>query len=258
MEIIMLGTGAAWPDADRSAPAFLVRNNQLNYLIDCGGGASHQLMKAGMPPSRLQNILFTHMHIDHCVEFPSLVFGAYLTGKEGGFSVFGPKGTQHFTKSIFNDTYDFAAPMLKKLRNKDIDITTTEIESGRVLECNGLIIEAAPVEHGIPSLAYKFKSNGKVVVFSGDTAPCSSITEFSRNVDLLVVECSFPESVGPKPGHLIPSQVAKLAIDANVKALCLVHLFPTCKGKEHEILDEITRVYSGPVEIGQDLQVIII
>lgn len=258
VKITLLGTGAAWPDANRNAPAFLVRHGDTSFLIDCGGGTCHQLMKVGVPPSTLEFVLLTHIHIDHCVEFPSLVFGAYLTGKDGPFRVFGPSGVEHFTTSIFRDTYDFAIPMMRKLRNKEIDIITEEVDSGVFFDSSGIRIEAAPVKHGIPTLAFRFTVDGKTVVFSGDTAPCDEIIEISKNADLLIIECSFPEDVGPKPGHCIPSQVANLANASKAKSLLLTHLFPICAGKEAEMVSVVRKDYKGPVEIGADLQDIVV
>jgi ribonuclease Z len=254
MNIILLGTGAAWPDADRSAPAFLVEIDEKKLLVDCGGGVSHQLMKAGIAPSSLETVLFTHMHIDHCVEFPSLVFGAYLTGKEGSFAVYGPEGTEHFTTSVFADTYDFARPMMKKLRNMDIAVVTTEVREGRLIAGEGYSVEAAPMEHGFPTVAYRFRSSeGKTLVISGDTAPCDALVEFARDADLLVIECSFRDGGGAKPGHCIPSQVADVCTRSGVKSAVLVHLFPSCKGHEEEILADVRKGYNGEVRIGKDL-----
>jgi ribonuclease Z len=254
MELFTLGTGAAWPDADRSAPAFLVKHEGVPYLIDCGGGTCHQLMKVGCKPSEITNILLTHIHIDHCVEFPSLVFGAYLTGKSGEFKVFGPKGVEHFTTSIFDSTYDFAKNMMKNLRKLDIIVSTKEFDGGVVLEENGLTISSLPVEHGINTLAFKFSAGGKNLVFSADTSPCENLSKISKNADVLVIECSFPESSGVKKGHCIPSQVGAIAEEANAKSIILTHLFPVCKGKEDEIIMDVKKYYNGEVTIAYDLQ----
>ena len=258
MELFTLGTGAAWPDGDRSAPAFLVKHNGIPFLIDCGGGTNHQLMKVGCKPSEITHILFTHIHIDHCVEFPSLVFGASLTGKAGKFQVYGPKGVKHFTDSIFDDTYNFAKGMMRNLRKLEIEIETNEFEQGTILECEGLKIEALPVEHGIETLAYKFTADNKTLVFSGDTQPCENILKIAKGADVLVIECSFPESSGIKKGHCIPSQVGQIAEKANVKRVILTHLFPVCNGKENEMVTEVKKYFSGEVIIAKDLQKFII
>ena len=251
--ITLLGTGSAWPDPDRSSPAFLISCEGAHYLIDCGGGTCHQLMRVGVPPPELTTVFLTHIHIDHCVEFPSLVFGAYLTGKSGAFELIGPKGVKAFSDSLFDVTYKFSRPMMRGLRNKEIEINVREVSDGCVFEKNGLSVSSLPVEHGFPTLGYRFEHNGKVIVLSGDTEPCENIITLSKNADILVIDCSFPEEFGHKKGHCIPSEVGKIASQAGVKLVCLVHLFPKCKGKEQEMIDEIAKFYSGPVLVGADL-----
>ena len=254
--VTLLGTGSAWPDAERSSPAFLISCAGTNYLIDCGGGTCHQLMRVGVPPPKLTTIFLTHIHIDHCVEFPSLVFGAYLTGKQGAFELIGPKGVKAFVDSLFDNTYKFARPMMRGLRNKEIEINVREVNDGVVFSEGEFNVSTLPVEHGFPTLGYRFEYKGKSIVLSGDTEPCSNIVTLSKNADILVMDCSFPEEYGHKKGHCIPSEVGKIAHEANVKALCMVHLFPTCKGKEIEMVQEVAKYYSGPILVGTDLDVL--
>lgn len=256
MEFTLLGTGAAWPDADRSSPAFLLTHKDQRILVDCGGGTCRQLMRAGTPPSALTNILFTHTHIDHCVEFPALVFGAYLTGKTGPLPVWGAPGTRHFCESIFRETYDFAFPMMKKIRNIQMDIRAEDLEDHETRKFGDLEMHVAHVEHGFPAVGFRFSVDGKTLVHSGDTQPCAAIVNLARDADVLVMECSFREINGPKPGHCIPSQVGKIATEAGAKRVVLIHLFPPCKGYEEEMIRDVQKQYSGPVEVGTDLQVI--
>jgi len=79
------------------------------------------------------------------------------------------------------------------------------------MEDNGLTVETITVKHSISAFAYKFSAQGKTVVFSGDTAPCENIVTIAQNVDVLIIECSFPEAFGPNPVHCIPSQVGAIA-----------------------------------------------
>ncbi|MDD5739141.1 MAG: ribonuclease Z [Candidatus Peribacteraceae bacterium] len=256
MHFTLLGTGGAWPDAERSSPAFLFEHDDRRILIDCGGGTCRQLMRAGTPPSTLTDILLTHTHIDHCVEFPSLVFGAYLTGKTGEFRARGAKGTAHYCTSIFRDAFDFAPPMMKKLRKLDIDIDAKDVEDHETLTIGDVKVECASMDHGFPAMGFRFSVGGKTIVHSGDTQPCQAITELARGADVLIMECSFPETMGPRPFHCIPSQVGRIAQEADVGRVVLVHLFPPCNGKEKEMIEDVRKQYRGPVEVGQDLQVI--
>lgn len=259
MKVILLGTGAAWPDAKRSGPAFLVQHKNKNYLIDCGPGVGNQLAKAGIKPSTIDHIFFTHIHIDHCVDFPSFVFASYLTGKEGPYLVYGPPGTQKFTKNIFDKVYDFADEMMYSIRKKHIEIDTTEVEGGKVFEDDGLVVETTEVVHSdqkeIRNLAYKFSAEGKSVVFSGDTEPCENLLDLAKGTDLLVIENSFPEDFGVFIGHCIPSQISDVLKQTKAKKVVLVHLFPTCDGKEEKIVEIIQKDYAGEVVIGEDLNV---
>lgn len=253
MELVVLGSGAAWPDGDRFGPSFAVVHNGETFLIDCGAGVSHQLMKAGLPPSKIKHVLFTHMHIDHCVEFPFFVFGAYLTEKKDEFKVFGPKGTKHFTSSIFDDTYFFAKNMIRDSRNQEILIDTAECDNGVFYNDDGLTIECIQVDHGCEALAYKFTADGKSIVLSGDTAPCENLFSIAKNADLLVLDCSFPNDFGVKRYHCNPTRAAEVANKVNAKKIILCHLSPPCKGNEKVMLDDFHRAYEGEVLIPNDL-----
>lgn len=256
MEFTLLGTGSAWPDVERSSPAFLLTHGDQRILVDCGGGTCRQLVGAGISLGTLTDILLTHTHIDHCVEFPALVFSAYLAGKTNRFNVQGATGTKHFCESVFRDTYDFAASMMKQLRKVDIKIDAHDLEDHATLTFGDVSARCAYVEHGFPSVGYRFSAAGKTLVHSGDTQPCEAIVALARGADVLVIECSFPEDMGPKPNHCIPSQVGKIAQEAGVGRVVLVHLFPPCKGKEAGIVQEVQKHFAGPVEIGEDLQII--
>ena len=52
MRLIMLGTGAALPDPDRCHTSILLTlNNGRHFLIDCGHGATRQMMRVNVNPA---------------------------------------------------------------------------------------------------------------------------------------------------------------------------------------------------------------
>ena len=52
MKITMLGTGAALPDPDRGQSSILVTlDNGAHYLLDCGHGATRQMVRANVNPA---------------------------------------------------------------------------------------------------------------------------------------------------------------------------------------------------------------
>ena len=68
---------------------------------------------------------------------------------------------------------------------------------------------------------------GLRVVFSGDTSPCSSLTEMAHDADLLICDATYGDeeqkSQAEKYGHSTFSQAAETARDAGAKRLWLAH-----------------------------------
>ena len=68
---------------------------------------------------------------------------------------------------------------------------------------------------------------GRRVVITGDTRPCVTTTEMSRNADLLVHEATFGDEEAERAaetGHSTSREAAMLARDADVRRLVLTHI----------------------------------
>jgi ribonuclease Z len=127
----------------------------------------------------------------------------------------------------------------------------------------------------------RFEAEGKVISFSGDTAPCESMVKLAMNADLLIHECTFPESFikfRQKSGvgtfaHTSPTDLGKLAKKAKVKRLLPTHFghfdsthalikrvathhFPVDQMGPHlmdEMVKDIRLNYAGPLQLANDL-----
>lgn len=62
------------------------------YLVDCGYGATRQLQRSRLSPSRLRAVFLTHLHSDHVVDIPGLImFGSVnLVDPDRVIPVYGP------------------------------------------------------------------------------------------------------------------------------------------------------------------------
>lgn len=254
MKLILLGTGAARPDAARSAPSQVVVINNKPILIDCGGGTAMRLMQAKISPPSIESILFTHLHADHCSEYPSIVHAMWLMNRKSALSVFGPRGTAKMHSVFFNELFTYAYPSIKKIKGIDMDVRIKEVGEGVVQEQGAAKISATQVIHGaIETLAYRFDANDKSIIISGDTAPAQSLVNLAKGADLLVHECSFPDERGETPDHTIPRQLGEIAAKAQVKKVVLSHLFPECSGKEETMVQSVRKSFGGEVVAGKDL-----
>ena len=85
---------------------------------------------------------------------------------------------------------------------------------------------------------------------TGDTAYDDCLAELSRGVDLLIAECSFPDELAVE-GHLSPSLVGRIAREAKVAEVLLVHMYP--ETESFDLQQECAREYPGRVTVGHDL-----
>ena len=79
--------------------------------------------------------------------------------------------------------------------------------------------------HGAGALHLRFEADGHSVVFSGDTGPSEHLVDLARGADLLVCECAGSDEQ-VVPGHLWPSEVARIVHEAAPKEVWLTHLYP--------------------------------
>src|SRR5262249_46178373 len=95
MRVILLGTGAALVDPDRNHSSILITVRGRNYLFDCGHGATHQLMRAGIDPVDIDVIFLSHLHFDHIADFPYFMLSTWIFGRSVAPVVIGPPGTEN-------------------------------------------------------------------------------------------------------------------------------------------------------------------
>ena len=223
----------------------------------------------GVKPEELSGIFLTHIHIDHCVELPAVVFARYLAGvvnEEGGrssaFPVYGTPDVVCFCAKLFGEgeIYGFASEMMKGLRGTGIEVAAYGAEDEVVYDEGGLVVRTFRVVHDdlVRTVALRFEYEGKVVTFSGDTEFCPGIIEAARGADLFVAECSFPEGMRIK-GHITPDELARVAVEAGCERMVANHISTPWMGREGG-LEEIMRRegYEGAVEMGWDLMEVVV
>jgi ribonuclease BN (tRNA processing enzyme) len=105
--------------------------------------------------------------------------------------------------------------------------------------------------HIAESVGYRIEfKNGRSMAVSGDTDYCQNMIDLASGVDVLVLECSFPE--GKKvEGHLTPSLAGRIAVESRCRKLLLTHFYPICD--QFDIVGQCRQVYPGQIILGEDL-----
>jgi ribonuclease BN (tRNA processing enzyme) len=274
--LILLGTkGGPRVGEDRKNPSTLLLINGTPYLVDCGYGASRQLIAAGVPINKLRYIFITHHHSDHNLEYGVLLNNAWATGSPMRVDAYGPPGLEKMTQDFFEymkfdiDTriVDEGRPDLRKLVGAhDFD------RPGVVLQNDDVKVSACLVRHPPikQAYAYRFDAKDRSVVISGDTTYAPELAAFAKGADVLVHEVMYLPGVEALlkrvptasrlrehllASHTVPEDVGKIAAAAGVKTLVLSHFVP---GDDPSITDEqwaegARKFFKGRIIVGKDL-----
>jgi ribonuclease BN (tRNA processing enzyme) len=266
----VLGSGGPELQDKRASSSYLVwQDGHARVLVDAGGGSALRFGESGAQMSDLDVILFTHFHVDHSADFPTLIFSSWFEDRKHPLPVYGPTGndfmpsTTEFVSDFFGDhgSYGYLSELLVPGEQGSYKLQPHNVEASAspaaVFRSGDLAVSSVHVVHGgVPALAYRVEVGGKTIVFSGDTnGSGDGLTKLATNADLFVAHNAVPEgATGVERNlHMPPSIIGQIAGDAHVKHLVLSHRMLRTLGKEDQTLSEIKKHYSGPVDFANDL-----
>ena len=291
--LITVGTRSGpLPTAVRAQSSNLLIVNGALYVIDAGDGLARRLARGGYAIRDIDHVFITHLHDDHSAGLIPLMSVQYDLGRSKPVEIHGPPGTE----SLVGAALKYLAV------NSDIRIsdgtrtfpigkifTGHDLGTGTVYRDANVTVRAVENSHyhfppGTPaygktkSYSYRFETQDKSIVFTGDTGPSEALTELAKNADMLVTEItSFDEikDLALKNGqwgrmspeqqasfvhhaieeHLSATEVGKLASHAAVKTVVLTHIPATSDPKDEykRYSDAVKKLFSGQVLIAKDL-----
>jgi ribonuclease Z len=106
VRITFLGTSSGAPTRHRNVSATAVQPERGRpwVLIDCGEGTQHQLLRTRLSPQKLEAILITHIHGDHCYGLPGLLASCQLTGRTAPLTLVGPEAVWDYLQAVIRIT----------------------------------------------------------------------------------------------------------------------------------------------------------
>ncbi len=272
--VVMLGTGTPHPDPERMGPSLAIVVDDSPYLVDFGPGVVRRCAAAAragiraLEVANLKTAFLTHLHSDHTVGYPDLIFTPWVMRRDAPVHVYGPRGLQEMTEHIL------AAYVMDKQQrvcglepiNPDgYGAVAHEIRPGRVYADERVKVDAFLVDHGDwDAYGYRFETPERVIVVSGDTAPTETVIEACHECDVLVHEVYSTAGLARRPEnwqryhtnmHTSSSQLAAIASRIRPRLLVLTHqLF--WGTSEDELLREVRASYDGQVVSARDLDVL--
>ena len=246
MRLTTVGTGTAAPTAARAQSAHLVESGDVRLLMDCGSGAVGRMADLGIPWQDITHLAITHFHADHVVDIPTLLYAwryGQLPPRSRGITIIGPTGTLRILSS-------FAGVFGAGLLELGFPISVHELAPGSRIEiADDMALESLKVPHTDESVAYSIEHGGRRIVYTGDTGPDEALGRWAHGCDVLLAECSLPESMAIAT-HLTPAQCGALGAAARPELMVLTHFYPPVEAVD--IRGEVGAQFGGAVALAAD------
>lgn len=154
IRITFLGTSAGMPSRERNVAAVAVTLDGRTLLFDCGEATQHQLMRSGVRAGSIDAVFLTHLHGDHLFGLPGLLASMSLNARERPLDLLGPDGLRRFVEGLplFHTTYPVCLHGIEPYRG------------------DGFRVDAAPVEHSAPCVAYRVTEDDRAGAFDVERA----------------------------------------------------------------------------------------
>ena len=273
IKVTLLGTNAGPPvNLERYEAGTLVEAGNQKLLFDCGRGVTFRLTQAGVNLGQVSKLFLTHLHSDHVVGIPDLYLTPWSAGsaRQTRFEVWGPAGTadmmDHIQKAYAFDIH-IRRDVDEKFSREGIAVSSRDVKEGKIFEQDGVTVTAFVVDHGPvkPALGYRVDYGGHSLVLSGDTRFSENLIKHSQGVDVLIHETIDADALRRNPGNRSKEQVESIIahhtslqeageIFNRVKPRLAV--YSHILGKEEDLIAGTRKVYSGPLEVGEDLMTI--
>jgi ribonuclease BN (tRNA processing enzyme) len=222
VRITTLGTGTIALAPGRVRAGLLFEAGPVRLLLDCGSGITQRLADHGVDWMGITHVALTHFHVDHFADLPTLVFAwkyGALPGRVLPLDLIGPPGTVALHERLTSAFGEW-------LRDPGFPIRVAEMTPGDAIELpGGVRLSSRKVPHTDESVAYSVEVGRRRVVYTGDTGYDPELAAWARECDLLVCECSLPQSMA-MPIHLTPEECGTIAAEARPLHLALTHFYP--------------------------------
>jgi ribonuclease Z len=269
--VILLGTGMPRPDPVASGPATAVTVGSRVFLFDAGPGVMRRIAAAHLPINGVTALFITHLHTDHTLGYPDLIFTTWVMGRKRPLEAYGPHGLKAMTTDIiaaWKVDEDVRANGLEHEPANGYAVDVHEIKPGVVYDSGGVRVTAFPVLHGsLPeAYGYRIDTPDRSVVISGDTRPAPALIAAARNVDVLVHEVYSSAKLAPekRPGgddwptymhqfHTSDVELGRIAAEDKPKLLVLTHIIRMGATDADLVRGIRAGGFTGRVEVGHDL-----
>lgn len=249
---------------NRESTNFLIDfSDRLRLLTECCGSVTLRLTKMKYATESIDNLFLSHLHGDHTFGVP-LYFHAFWTARVANkptsekINVLAEKEVYQQTLQISRTLFPYQINNLEKM----IKINHLEISKEPSIKLNeNCTLKPIPLQHTVSAYGYRIdmKNPSFSIAYVPDTRPFVNLSSFVENVDVLIHEAFCTEKMhelAEITKHSTAKEAAELAKKAGAKKLILVHILTAFHGREQEITDEASSIFSGEIILPNDFDII--
>ncbi len=276
-QIVFLGTGNPAPSPTEMGESVAIIVRGTPYIVDAGTGLVRRASEArargikGLEMPLLSRVFLTHLHSDHTIGLPDLLYTPWIFHRTEPLSVYGPKGTaammSHIMQAWKEDT-DIRTQGLEHGNTTGFKAIAHDVTPGVIYRDSNVKVTAFYVKHGSwkEALGYRFDTPDRSIVLSGDTSPAESVVRACNGCDVLIHEAYSQKGYDAsaeawrtysRSFHTSIRELADIATRARPKLLILSHqmYFGRPADSYDTMLAELKSLYKGCAASARDLDV---
>ncbi|MFA6713991.1 MAG: MBL fold metallo-hydrolase [Victivallales bacterium] len=250
MKVFFIGTSACTPGKGEETASFLIDEH---ILVDTGWCNVLKMKEYGFAPEKIKYLILTHLHQDHYLGLPQLLFYLGIGKVDGTYhqeqpiTVIGPSKRLNY---ILKKTEEFL--QFDRFPQIAVRLKPVALVPGETYEDENILLKTISARHLCAidqteeALVCKLtdKHSSGTVCFTGDTSYHPPVAGFARGVSVLIHDSC----------HSSASEAAATAKAAKLDKLFLIH-HPASENAEK--LREAQAVFPASflAEAGQSIEV---
>jgi len=257
VRITVLGKSPAWQDAGGACSGYLIEDDGVVLLLDCGNGVFAKLRQF-VDYVDVDAVVISHLHADHFFDLVPFASALTYAPRQQPVPVDRWPGTDDPARPDLYAPAGGAEAIARVCsgggmpeNHVDAAFGVSEYEPTDELAIGPLRLRFRPVPHFIAANAVEVCGGGGRMTFSADSAPSSELSDFAAGTDVLLIEATLPrpERQGPR-GHLTPAEAGEHGRLAGAKRLVLTHISDELDAEWART--EAARSFGGMVEVAAE------
>ncbi|KUO05595.1 MBL fold metallo-hydrolase [Streptomyces caeruleatus] len=243
LRLTVLGSATPYASVDNPCSGYLLSSAGTKVWMDAGSGTLAQLQRHARL-DQLDAIWISHLHADHSADLLTAYYAALHADLQlaAPIPLYAPPGIADRLAHFLTN-----GPTRSPVESA---FAIHELADGHQTHIGALTLTSRAVAHGLPAFAVRIETEGRSLVYSGDTAPCVNLTRLAEACDVLLCEAESADAPAENEQvhqvHHTPENAGDTADAARAGRLIVTHVGPFLT--PHQAATRASTRFDGPVD----------